>query len=408
MASSISSPYFRRTKIAIISSSLLNEPFIALYTLLPFILHKNLGATALQIVILAILKPVVSVFSFYWGSNIEPHKLKSNMGIAGILARIPFLFLPFIDNVWYTVFSGALYMLFTRAALPAWIEILKRNLSKDHREKLFSLGSALGYGGGVVLSLLIGQVLDLHAEMWKLFFVISSLLGILSVIIQTKLPIAPPATVPPLKAPIELKEKLVDPWKNMIRLFRTKPDFAKFQWGFMIGGFGLMLIIPILPVYFSDVLHLSYTDLAIAFCICKGLGFVFTSPIWAKAMNRFSISSLTTAICFGFAIFIFCLLISPYFTFAVYLAYILYGVAQAGSHLVWHLSGPIFAKGEDSSPYSGVNILTVGIRGMIGPALGGLFCTLFGPMAILALGSILCFYGGWHMRKKTAKTPAEA
>ncbi len=396
------SPYFRPTRFAILSTSLLNEPFASLYVLLPFILHKNLGATALEIVILTILKPLVSVFSFYWSAHIDPQKLRSNMTWAGVLARVPFLFFPWFHDVWFVVLSGATYMLFTRAAIPAWMEILKRNLPKETREKLFSTGSALGYAEGIFLALFIGQMLDNHPSSWGIFFFSSALLGIISVFVQSKIPIA---TATHYKAPqtLPLTQQIVQPWQNMLRLIKSRPDFACFQWGFMAAGFGIMLIIPVLPIFFSDVLHLSYTDLAIAFCICKGLGFVFFSPIWARAMNRMSIASLTCLICLGFASFSIFLLFAPFSSILVYLAYIIYGVAQAGSHLLWHLSGPLFSQGEDSSQYSGVNILTVGMRGMIAPALGGLFCGAFGPIAVLAFGIGLCIYGGYHM---IARSPA--
>jgi hypothetical protein len=76
---------------------------------------------------------------------------------------------------------------------------------------------------------------------------------------------------------------------------------------------------------------------------------------------------------------------------------------QAGSELSWHLSGPIFARDEESSQFSGVNVLTVGVRGCAIPQLGALFC-LFAPAAsILLLGAVSCFIGTCWMvfsRKK--------
>ena len=84
-----------------------------------------------------------------------------------------------------------------------------------------------------------------------------------------------------------------------------------------------------------------------------------------------------------------------------YLSFILYGIAQAGSHLLWNLSGALFAGEEDSSPYSRVNILMVGLRGRVVPAIGGLLCDLVGPGPMLVLGSLICFGGVVYMSTMT-------
>ena len=91
------------------------------------------------------------------------------------------------------------------------------------------------------------------------------------------------------------------------------------------------------------------------------------------------------------------LLFSPFSLYFVYLAFIFYGLSQAGSRLLWHMSGPIFSNKEDSAKFSGVNICLVGIRGLIAPPLGGLFCAAFTPLATMSIGISLCLLGGVFM-----------
>jgi hypothetical protein len=107
-------PYGNQTKRAIFLSTLLNEPFASLYPLLPFILLKSLNATAFQIVILTMLKPVSSIFSLYWSEKISQnrHTLRMNLIGAGLLARVPFLLALLFDHVWLYVVASTLYMLF--------------------------------------------------------------------------------------------------------------------------------------------------------------------------------------------------------------------------------------------------------------------------------------------------------
>ena len=379
---------FRRTRLTLLATSLLNEPLIALYASLPFILRKDLGATPLQVSLLIMSRPIVSLFSFYWGTFSK--NLKTNLVVSGLLARLPFLCFFWMDNIWFVILCSALYMLFSRAGIPPWMEILKRNMPQEKQQKLFSLSSALGFAEGVVLTLGVGTLIDTEKEAWKALFLFGALLGILGVYLQRKLPVKQVRQ----EKSIEREEgTLLKPWKESLQLVRERPDFALFQLGFMIGGFGIVLIASVLPFFFADTLHLSHLNFGAARWLCMGIGFVLSSPFFGQALSRQTIASLTGLIYLGFAIFPLLLLLAPWHLSFLYCAYIIYGIAQGGSHIVWHLSGPIFAGSANSSRFSNMNILTVGIRGLFAPILGGYCCSLFGPEPILLLGALLCFCG---------------
>ena len=132
--------YIKKTKKAILWINIFNQPLASLYVLLAVILRKDLHISAFQIALLTTLKPVVSILSFYWSSWVKNHpvNLRFNLILAGIGLRIPFLLFPFISNVWFYIFSSALYMLLYRTINPIWIEVLKRNLSKQNRDRYYS------------------------------------------------------------------------------------------------------------------------------------------------------------------------------------------------------------------------------------------------------------------------------
>ncbi len=388
-------PHAFQTRRAILLSSILNEPFATLYPLLPFILLKNLNATPFQIVLLMMLKPISSIFSFYWSEKIsqDRHSLKTNLIGAGLLARLPFLFALCFDNVSFLIGASTIYMLFSRAGIPAWMEILKLNLPDKVREKSFSFGSALGYAEGVFIAIGVGSLLDKSHLSWKIFFAIGIFFGLIVVVIQAFLPIAEITPKERTKEKLTLKETFIRPWLDCYELMKNRADFRRFQWAFMIGGFGLMVIQPVIPIFFTETLHISYRDLLIAFSICKGLGFVLTSSLWSRALSYFSVSKFTTIVLIGFALFPTLIALSLTSYVWVYVAYFVYGIAQAGSHIIWHLSGPLFAGGEKSSRYSGVNILMVGIRGFLGPPLGGLLVLWIGSVSVFVFSAILCISG---------------
>lgn len=58
------------------------------------------------------------------------------------------------------------------------------------------------------------------------------------------------------------------------------------------------------------------------------------------------------------------------------------------------MSGPIFSGKDESSRYTGVNVVMAGMRGMIAPPLGGWLAVAFGPIQVLIMGGALCFYSG--------------
>ena len=128
-----------RTKLALLWMNLSNEPLLAIYTLIPFLLRKELDATAFQIALFTMLSPILSVFSFYWGSWVihRKNKLLPNLIGAWFLARVPFLFFPYIETFWEVFACCAFYQLFSRASPPALMEILKRNIPKKTREYTF-------------------------------------------------------------------------------------------------------------------------------------------------------------------------------------------------------------------------------------------------------------------------------
>jgi hypothetical protein len=79
---------------------------------------------------------------------------------------------------------------------------------------------------------------------------------------------------------------------------------------------------------------------------------------------------------------------------------------QAGSEMSWNLSGPIFARHEDSSTYTGVNVVTIGLRGCIAPPLGSLIANLTNATMALLMGGGFCLLATWQMylnRKKEEK-----
>lgn len=385
--------YLKRTRLAYVATRVLDTPFWAIYNMLPFILYKDLHATPLQLALIMTLKPLVSLLSLYWSAAINKRRdrLVSNIIWARWLGYLPFLFYPFISNIWFFIASFGLYMMLAVGIVPAWMEVLKLNIPGKNRERVFSYTQAFGYMGGGLLPFALGWILDGYVEAWRWIFPFAALLALISFFFQYRIliPAGKDSLVPPMGSS-SLKDRLINPWKNAWELICHRQDFRAFQIGFMIVGSGLMIMQPALPIFFVDVLKLSYMELAIALTLCKGIGFAFASPFWSRWIHQIDIYRFSSVLAALGCLFPVCLILAKVHLIWLYVGYISYGIMQSGNELTWNMSGPIFAKEEDSSLFSSVNVLAIGVRGAFVPALGSLICSLSSSLIAMLAGLLLC------------------
>ena len=387
----------RKTKGALFITGLLGEPLVGLIAMLPYLLRKDLHASALQISIFTMLKPVVALLSFYWGATLWRNRgrLRSNWMISRFLGSVPFLLFPFVQNIWFFIIGAALFQCFQRGGMPAQMEILKQNVPSGAREGFFSWSSAVNCLGGA----LIGVFLSfwINGQDWKMLFFLSAGFGLLALVIQARVPIEGSQMS---EAPAK-RNPLITPWKDSWNLLRQRSDFARFQIGFMMGGIGLMLIMPALVLYAADDLAINHVDMTMSRFVWMGVGFVLATSFWRKRIALQGIYRLTAIVCLLFALCALCWILSGFGaswgTIWFFVGFFLYGAAQAGSHLIWHLSGPLFAGNGDSSLFSTVNILTVGLRGLIVPLMASLLCVWIGPLPVIAMGLAWCLAGSIYL-----------
>lgn len=381
--------YKSLTRSAYVATRVLDTPFWALYNMIPVILYKDLHASPWELALVIALKPLVSFLSIYWSSAINSRRdrLVSNIVWARVIGYLPFLLIPLIDQAWFMIFAFGLYMMLAVGIVPAWMELLKLNIPKETREKVFSYTQAFGYIGGGLLPFVLGWALDSYHLAWRWLFPIGALLGLTAFFFQKRIlvPNGEEAETEPSQ-----DSMLAKPWQSAWRLLKRRKDFRLFQYGFMIVGSGLMIIQPVLPIFFVDQLHLSYIEISVALTFFKGLGFAASSPLWSKWMHRIDPFALMGRMALVGCIFPICLLLAPWQISWLYVGYLFYGVMQSGSELIWNMSGPYFAKNEDSSVYTSVNVLGVGIRGAIVPALGSAMAGLLGAPMLLGVSGMIC------------------
>ncbi len=375
---------------------LLDVPFWALFNILIFILHKEMHVTPLQIAWVISLKPTSSILAVYWSSRVhqKPEKLVSNIVTARFFAFFPFLWLPWFHPFWYILLCSAVFMFLQTGIMPAWMELLKQNVPLTKRDKLFSRMQTAGYVGSGLFMIILGKLLDHYQGSWTLLFQAAALLSLVPIIWQRKMLVSDKGD----HAGISPTHPLLKPWKNAFSVLGSNRDFAKFQIGFFLLGSGLMILQPSLPLFLEERVHLNYLGIGMAINLCKGIGFSLASPFWCSRLRIRDIFSLTASVAFLAFLFPFFLSLAEWHAYWVYGAYLLYGLMQSGSELCWNMSGPIFSEKEDSSPFSSVNILSVGIRGVFIPSLGALILSAYGPVQGFIGSAVLLASAGGLLR----------
>ncbi len=385
-----------RTRTALLWMNLAAEPLLSMYFLLPFILCREWHASAKQVALFLTLRPVLCFCAFWLSSWMRKTQLVAHLILFSLLAYIPFLFFPFVPRYGVLLICAACYQLFSRASLPALIEVLRRNMDKAPREKSFSWFYFISFTESGLLGCLFGWVLEGSFFRWDMLLLIAALIGM-----TVYYPLRRIAPIPS-HAP-------EGSWMESIRLLKRK-EVAIFQWLFMAGGAAFMFMAPALSRFYAHDLVLSYKDMAMGRFVMMALGVSLASHFWQKGLHKLHVLPLTRLVLLGFSLFPCLILIARWNHLFLFLGFFIYGIAQAGSHLIWNLSGTLFDPEKDSMPHTRLNLLMVGLRGLIFPFLGGVICDRYGPIVVLWLGMALCGLGAlsfWRTRiERVVGTPS--
>jgi predicted MFS family arabinose efflux permease len=388
MKEAIAPNHYKRVVSTYFLIYVLNAPLFALYGLIPFILYRDLGASALPITLVVAMRPIVAVFSSYWSYRLTSglDHIRGNLVGATLLGLIPTLLLFLYPTVWGMILSFALYVFAERAMIPALMEVIKQTCTPEQQSKVVARGGLVMFTSSAICPILLSPLLDFLPGCWTWLFPVLGILSALRIPLLLMLPILD-------KRLKQVPYSLLSPWKHAWKILRSRPDFAYYQLIFFLGGFGLMVMHPALPEIIKGHLDFSYTEIATAVALFKGVGFVLATPFWSERFTKthiFTLCGWVTLMAGGSIALIF---VALYYPPSIFMAYLLYGVMQAGSQLSWQMGGPLFSAAEDSSSFTSINVALVGVRGCIGPFLGGALCTIWSPQHALAAGMFFCFAG---------------
>lgn len=396
-------PRRRITERLLVMASVLQEPLACLHSLLPLLIIKQLHASVVHISVLTALLPTVAILSFYWGSFVHNRAslqtVRTNLVLAIIFAAVPFFFASGVENPWFFILAAGCYSLFQRAAIPARIEIFKQLFDSSIREQLYSRSFRASYATGMFLGPCFGYAIDANPAIWKLLLTISAGLYALSALLYHKLRVQHVEQVQPQKS---IQQLLVEPWKTSLAILRQNSTFAHFQCGFFIAGFGLMLAKPASELFLGS-LPISFYSLFICRTLVKGAGTIFSAKPWGRLLRSDTVIPLASVVAYGFVAYTLLLMGGNISPLMIIPAYLVYGIVQSGSHLIWNLSGALLSGQESSCQYSSVNILAVGLRGSLAPFIGGACVGALGLLPTLGVGCVVMTAGALFLGRSVVQ-----
>lgn len=246
----------------------------------------------------------------------------------------------------------------------------------------------------------IGEVMDHNEEAFRWIYPVAASFGLLGAWIYSKMRVTGhKAILIDEKSSPELGTAL--PWKSISLLKENKP-FAKYMACQFLFGMGNLMITAPLIVVLADQFSFDYLGEILIVSTIPIMLMPVSIPVWSKLLSRMhvikfrSIHSwvfVISSICFGLSVFLGS-------SVGLWIAAALRGIGFGGGVLAWNLGHQDFAPIEQSGRYMGLHVTLTGIRGLIAPALGMGFYSLFHQMGettgggVFLLGAAISAVGG--------------
>jgi MFS family permease len=184
------------------------------------------------------------------------------------------------------------------------------------------------------------------------------------------------------------------PFREAAATFREDRDFYWFEINFMIYGIAYMMLMPVVPLYFTEELDLSYQQISHARVLIASLGVALLGPLMGRLMDRHHPVRLSSASYAALALYPLTLAagtllpsVSP--ATVAYAAFGVYALAMAGINVTWNVGSISFAPPGRGGYYQGVHVAMVGGRGLIGPLIGFAVLRLLGYREVFAVAAAI-------------------
>lgn len=387
------------------------------------ILKKSLLASDFLVTMLIFLTSSAFLFSIYGTEIISRSSDPSRTIIIMALISRSFLFIiPLSNSPAFFVFCIAAMSYLDSLIKPSWNTVFKHNYSDSKRSTLYSYSSSLYTIIVLIIGTLLGYLLDINYKLYLILFPLAGLFDVLSYIslarmmkLGQRLGQIPKGPGKTRLSPRLIKDIIVMPVRNMLRIFRVNREFLRFEMYFFLYGVALMIGSPAIPIYLVEELELSYSPISVA----KGLVFYTATILFTPLMGRLHGSGNPTKFCGYLFLFLLFYPLSmmgikyvPQVTGLIsqdamlYLTYFMLGILMSGITMSWNLSTIYYAPHFEAANYQSVHITLTGVRGSFSPFIGYLILKYVSIEATFAVSSMIFLLAGVLMLRESRRTAA--
>jgi len=377
-------------------------------------LKKSLGGSDFQILLLSLFTSSAFLASLYGAEIINRSgNLPRTVLRFGILAKIFLILIPVINNSVFYILCISITAYLDSMMLSSWNIVFRHNYTEDRRSRLYSYAATVATVLLLFTSTIFGVLLDRDNFLFRIFFPISGVMGIMMYYFLSKMLTLSVAKFPKTEKTAKthfswnlVKDIILLPARNTRRIFSQNKPFFRYEIYFFMYGMAFMVIMPAIPIFVVDTLSLSYTPISIA----KGFLFNFALILFTPLMGKYHGSGNPTKFC-GWTFLVLTLfpliLVSaqaPFMNglisnkeYIVYLAYTIFGIGMSGVSIAWTLGSMYYAPEFEVSNYQAVHIALTGLRGAFSPALGYAVMKIFSIEYVFILSAFLFTCGGMFM-----------
>ena len=384
------------------------------------ILKKSLLASDFQVTLLIFLTSSAFLFSIYGPEIINRSNNQSRMIISmAVFSRFFLIIIPLFETPVFFIFCIAAMSYTDSLIKPAWNAVFKHNYTSERRSTLYSYASSLLTITTLLVTTLLGYLLDIDFRLYKILFPVAGLFDIMAYINLAKM-----ISIGKLnehnsdnkftgKISFALfKDILILPVRNLLRIFRDNKPFYRFEIYFFLYGMAFMIASPAVPIFMVQTLHLDYSSISVA----RGLVFYTATILFTPVMGRLHGTGNPTRFC-GYlflALILYPLLmlsikylgvdrniVSP--DTLLYITFFFFGVFMSGITISWNLSSIYYAPSMEVANYQAVHITLTGVRGVFAPFIGYMILKLVSIEATFIVSSMFFLFAGVMMLRESRK-----
>ncbi len=355
--------------------------------------RKEFDASNVLIALLCVGPHAPLLLSAFWGATMAGRSRGIFLAVAAVFGPLLLLGMPFVHSAGaYTLLCG-LSLMGDPILVPFRNRLLQANYDSATRGAVWGWIFAIGRVAHLSSSLSCGLILDHFPGSHRLLFPAAGFLGLTGIFLYSRIRLRH-------QAPEGQRMPRAHWWHEAADVFRKTPRFAAFEGAFMFYGFAFMFLLPLHVVVVNDILKLSYTQAALLRQVLPQIVLAAISPLAGRLLDR-STPLRMGAYAFTLLAFFPAVLgggIAWQSVPLAALAYFLFGAAMAFLHSAWELGPTWFAGERDVSPFMGIHVSCVGVRGTLGPPIGSFLAGAIGLGGTFAISSALFAAAAFWMR----------